>query len=262
MNDELEQPELSVVIPAYNEAEGIRAALEQVAAYFRSRAIAGEIVVVDDGSTDGTARLAGQASVPMSLRVLVNEQNRGKGYSVRRGILSVRGRYVGFTDADMATPIDQLDKVREALVSGADVVIGSRALPDSQIAKHQPWWRERAGKLFGSFVRTALLPGIPDSQCGFKFFSAAAAEAIFTRQRLTGWAFDVELLYIARRLGYNIVQVPVRWIDEPHSRVRLLRDGPKMLMDVLRIRRIHRDLRPDMKLSSDVGSSKETEVGG
>ena len=259
MNDELGQPELSVVIPAYNEAEGIQAALEQVAAYFRSRAIAGEIVVVDDGSTDGTAGLAGQASVPAAVRVLVNEQNQGKGYSVRRGILSARGRYVGFADADMATPIDQLDKVRQALESGAEVVIGSRALPDSQIARHQPWWREYAGRLFGSFVRTVLLPGIPDSQCGFKFFSAAAAQEIFTRQRLTGWAFDVELLYIAQRLGYNIVQVPVRWIDEPHSRVRMLRDGPRMLVDVLRIRRIHRGLRPGAQLRPDIGGSEESQ---
>ncbi len=259
MNDELEQPELSVVIPAYNEAEGIQAALEQVSAYFRSRAIAGEIVVVDDGSTDGTAGLAGQPSVPAAVRVLVNEENRGKGYSVRRGILSARGRYVGFTDADMATPIDQLDKVRQALESGAEVVIGSRALPDSQIARHQPWWRERAGRLFGSFVRTVLLPGIADSQCGFKFFSAAAAQAIFTRQRLTGWAFDVELLYIARRLGYNIVQVPVRWIDEPHSRVRMLCDGPRMLVDVLRIRRIHRGLQPSAQVPPNVGSSEESQ---
>ena len=260
MNDELGQPEISVVIPAYNEAEGIQAALEQVAAYFRSRAIAAEIVVVDDGSTDGTAELASTA--PVSARVMVNDRNRGKGYSVRRGILSAQGRYVGFTDADMATPIDQLDKVREALESGADVVIGSRALPESQIARHQPWWRERAGRLFGSFVRTVLLPGIPDSQCGFKFFSAAAAQAIFSQQQLEGWAFDVELLYIARRLGYNIVQVPVRWIDEPNSRVRMLRDGLRMVVDVCRIRWIHRDLRPGVKLSSDEGSSKETEVGG
>ena len=255
MNDELGQPEISVVIPAYNEAEGIQAALAQVAAYFRSRAIAGEIVVVDDGSTDGTARLASQASVPV--RVLVNEQNRGKGYSVRRGILSARGRYVGFADADMATPIDQLDKVREALESGADVIIGSRALPESQIAKHQPWWRERAGKLFGSFVRTVLLPGIADSQCGFKFFTAAAAQAIFSQQRLEGWAFDVELLYLARRLSCNIVQVPVRWIDEPHSRVRMLRDGPRMLVDVLRIRWMHRGLRPGAQLRPDIGGSEE-----
>jgi len=257
LNDELGQPELSVVIPAYNEAEGIQASLEQVAAYFRSRAIAGEIIVVDDGSTDGTAELASTA--PASVRVMVNGQNKGKGYSVRRGILSARGRYVGFADADMATPIDQLDKVRRAFKSGADVIIGSRALPESQIAKHQPWWRERAGKLFGSFVRTVLLPGIADSQCGFKFFSAAAAQAIFTRQRLTGWAFDVELLYLARRLGYNIVQVPVRWIDEPHSRVRMLRDGLKMVFDVLRIRRIHRGLRPGAQLRPDIDGSEESE---
>ena len=259
MNDELEQPELSVVIPAYNEAEGIQTALDQVAAYFQSRSITGEIVVIDDGSTDGTARLAGEASVPAAVRVLVNEQNRGKGYSVRRGILSARGRYVGFTDADMATPIDQLDKIRQAFESGADVVIGSRALPESQIARHQPWWRERAGKLFGSFVRTVLLPGIPDSQCGFKFFTAVAAEAIFTRQRLISWAFDVELLYVARHLGCNIVQVPVRWIDDPHSRVRTLRDGPRVVVDVLRIRRIHRGLQPGAQFHPNGGSSEESQ---
>jgi len=258
LSDELGQPELSVVIPAYNEAGGIQAALEQVAAYFRSRAIAGEIVVVDDGSTDGTAELAGQASVPVLLRILVNEQNRGKGYSVRRGILSAHGRYVGFTDADMATPIDQLDKVRQAWGAGAEVVIGSRALPESQIAKHQPWWRERAGRLFGSFVHTVLLPGIRDSQCGFKFFSAAAAHEIFTRQRLAGWAFDVEVLYIARRLGYQIAQVPVRWIDEPHSRVRMLRDGLRMVVDVLRIRWIHRRLQPSAGPPPNAGSSEES----
>jgi len=257
LNSELEQLELSVVIPAYNEAKSIQAALAQVAAYFRSRAVAGEIVVVDDGSTDGTARLAGEASVPTAVHVLVNEQNRGKGYSVHRGILSARGRYVGFADADMATPIDQIDKVRQAFASGAEVVIGSRALSGSQIARHQPWWRERAGRLFGSFVRTVLLPGIPDSQCGFKFFSAAAARAIFSRQRLTGWAFDAEVLYIARRLGYNIVQVPVRWIDDPDSRVRMWREGPRVVSDVLRIRWIHRGLQPSVQLPPDGGGSEE-----
>ena len=256
MNDELGQPELSVVIPAYNEAGGIQAALEQVAAYFQSRAVTGEIIVVDDGSTDSTAQLAGQASVPVAVRVLINEQNQGKGYSVRRGILSAQGRYVGFADADMATPIEQLDKIQQAFGSGADVVIGSRGLPESQIAQHQPWWREQAGRLFGRFMRTVLLPDIADSQCGFKFFTAAAAQAIFQPQQLKGWAFDVELLYLARRLGYNIVQVPVRWIDEPHSRVRMLRDGPRMFVDVLRIRWIHRGLQPSEQFRSDGGSSE------
>jgi len=262
LNSGGQQPEISVIIPAYNEAAGIQAALEQVATYFQSRAITGEIIVVDDGSTDGTAQLAGQASVPVAVHILVNERNRGKGYSVRRGILYAHGQYVGFADADMATPIDQLDKVRQAFAAGADVVVGSRALPGSQIAKHQPWWREQAGKLFGSFVRTMLLPGITDSQCGFKFFARPAAEAIFRQQQLTGWAFDVELLYLAERLGYSIAQVPVRWIDEPHSRVRMLRDGPQMLIDVLRIRWIHRKLQPARKLPTNGDAGKGSEAGG
>ncbi len=237
------QPEISVVIPAYNEARMIGSTLRAVADYFRTHEIAGEIVVVDDGSSDATAALAREtdaAGVPVE--VLVNETNRGKGYSVRRGILAARGKYLGFADADMSTPITELDRVRPALAAGADVVIGSRALTDSEIDEHQPWWRERAGKLFGFFTRCVLLPGIADSQCGFKFFSRAAAREIFSRQKLSGWAFDGELLYLARRLGYEIVEIPVRWIDDPDSRVRMLRDGPKMCRDVLRIRCLHRGL--------------------
>ena len=245
MSDQASQPEISVVIPAYNEARGIAASLRQVADYFQSRELAGEIIVVDDGSSDGTEERARALVLPgVSVQVLVNEANQGKGYSVRRGLLAARGRYVGFTDADMSTPIAELDKVRAALAGGADVVIGSRGLAASHIATHQPWWRERAGRLFGAFVRSVLLPGIADSQCGFKFFTQAAAQDILPRQQLSRWAFDVELLYLARRLGYRISEVPVRWINDPDSKVKMLRDGPRMAWDVLRIRALHRDLQP------------------
>ena len=238
------EPEISVVIPAYNEARNIVSTLQQVAGYFRDRGIAGEIVVVDDGSTDDTAALAHASAVAVPVQVISNEENRGKGYSVRRGILAARGQYVGFADADMSTPIEELDQVRQALAAGADMVIGSRAMTASEIEKRQPWWRERAGRLFGGFVRTVLLPQIADSQCGFKFFSHTAAQQIFSRQKLTGWAFDVELLYLARRLGYQIIQVPVHWVDDPDSNVQMLRDGPRMLLDVVRIRLLHRGLNP------------------
>ena len=242
MRKDSPQPEISVVIPAYNEAASIQAALQQVADYFQSRKVAGEIVVVDDGSTDGTAALARKSEVAVPGQVLVNEENRGKGYAVRRGILAARGQYVGFADADMSTPIHQLDEVRREFAAGADVVIGSRALAESRIDRHQPWWRERAGRLFGSFVRLALLPGIPDTQCGFKFLTRAAAQAIFPRLQLSGWAFDAEVLYLARKLGYQIVQLPVQWENDPDSRVQMLRDGLRMAADVLRIRWLHRRL--------------------
>ncbi len=248
------QPEISIVIPAYNEARTIGTTLRAVADYFRTHEIAGEVIVVDDGSSDATAALARDTdSAGVAKEVLVNESNRGKGYSVRRGILAARGKYVGFADADMSTPITELDKVRPALATGADVVIGSRALADSEIDQHQPWWRERAGKLFGCFMRCVLLPGIADSQCGFKFFSRAAAREVFSRQKLSGWAFDVELLYLARRLGYEIVEVPVRWIDDPDSRVRMLRDGLRMCLDVLRIRCLHRGLKAPSSLAPGGG---------
>jgi len=244
--------EISVVIPAYNEARAIRSALQSVAGYFRSRGLDGEIVVVDDGSSDATATLARETDTGgVPVEVVVNETNRGKGYSVRRGILLARGRCVGFADADMSTPIEELDKVREALAGGADVAIGSRAMALSQIAKHQPWWRERAGRFFGFLVRRAVLPGIWDSQCGFKFFSRTAAREIFSRQKLSGWAFDVELLYLARRLGYQIAQIPVSWVDEPNSKVKMLHDGPKMALDVLRIRYLHRGLKVAVPAGGD-----------
>ncbi len=249
------QPEISIVIPAYNEARTISSTLRAIADYFRTHEIAGEIIVVDDGSSDATAALARDTdSAGVPVEVLVNERNRGKGYSVRRGILAARGKYVGFADADMSTPIAELDKVRPALAAGADVVIGSRALADSEIDEHQPWWRERAGKLFGCFMRCVLLPGIADSQCGFKFFSRAAAREISSRQKLSGWAFDVELLYLARRLGYEIVEIPVHWVNDPDSRVRMLRDGLKMCLDVLRIRCLHRSLKAPS--SSGPGASR------
>ena len=252
MSSNAPEPEISVVIPAYNEARAIQKALRTVAGYFRSRGLAGEMIVVDDGSNDATAALArasDTAGVPVE--VLVNETNRGKGYAVRRGILAARGRYVGFVDADMSTPIEELDRVREALEAGADVVIGSRGMREAQIDRHQRWWRERAGKLFGWVVRAVVLPGIRDSQCGFKFFTHAAAREIFPRQTLSGWAFDVEVLYLARRIGYEIVQLPVHWTNDPESKVRMLRDGLKMGLDILRIGCLHRGLKAPGRAPGD-----------
>jgi len=236
---------LSIVIPVYNEAGRIGSGLEQVIDYAGQRTFNSELIVVDDGSSDDTAEIAGQVVAKrLPLRILRNPTNQGKGYSVRRGVLAAAGRYVGFVDADMSTPISEADKLLAALEEGAEVAIGSRAVPGALVEQHQPWWREKAGKLFGLFTHLVLLPDIYDSQCGFKFFTRGAAREIFSRQKVFGWAFDAELLYIARRLGYTIAQIPVRWIDDPETKVKILRDGPRMLADILRIRALHQDLKP------------------
>ncbi len=151
---------------------------------------------------------------------------------------------MGFVDADMSTPISEVDKLLGALAGGAQVAIGSWAMPGSTIDRHQPWWRENAGKLFSLLTHLSLLPGIYDSQCGCKFFTHPVAGEIFRRQRLSGWAFDAELLYVARRLEYQIAQISVRWADDPKSKVRMVCDGPQMLIDVARIRALHHGLKP------------------
>jgi len=240
-----DKPYLSIVIPAYNEAGRIGWSIQQIVDYTQQRDFATELIVVDDGSSDDTAKIAQQAAAGrLPPQILRNPTNQGKGYSVRRGILAATGRYVGFVDADMSTPIAEADELLAVLEEEAQVVIGSRALPDSIIQQHQPWWRENAGKLFGLFTRLVLLPGIADSQCGFKFFTREAATDIFSRQKLSGWAFDAEILYIARRLGYTIAQVPVRWMNDPETKVKMLADGLRMAIDVLRIRALHRGLGP------------------
>ena len=243
MAQESHQPLVSVVIPAYNEAERIVPGLKQILEHVARTGLDCEILLVDDGSRDGTAEvvrreLGGQ--VP--LEVLRQEPNQGKAAAVRRGMLAGRGRYVGYADADMSTPFAEIDRCLQALEAGADIAIGSRAMHDSNIQVHQPWYRQLAGKSFGAYTRLVLLPGIADSQCGFKFFRREVAQDLFTRQRLAGWAFDAELLYLARRRGYSVAQIPVRWINDPNTKVNMLRAGPRMLLDILRVRALHRGL--------------------
>jgi dolichyl-phosphate beta-glucosyltransferase len=227
----LSDPFLSVVIPAFNEAERLPRTLGRLADYLRAFGHAHEVLVVDDGSSDATAERARAAGAT----VLRNDRNRGKGHAVRRGMLEARGQRRLMTDADLSTPIEELQRFLETMDRGFDVVIGSRAVPGANIEVHQPWFRENMGRLYNLFVRALAVPGLHDTQCGFKLWSAAAARDAFAAARLDGFSFDVEALYLARKRGYRIAEVPVTWRNDAATRVGLGAGGAAF-PDLLRIR--------------------------
>ena len=231
-------PQWTLVIPAYNEEARLGQTLQTVLAYVQEQQLTAEILVVNDGSTDGTAALV-REQFPQ-VRLEENPGNRGKGYSVRAGMLSARGEWVLFSDADLSTPIEELPKFEKALRDGADVVIGSRVLRGSVLEVRQPWWRELSGRTFNLLVRFFSALPYHDTQCGFKAYQRAAAQQIAQAQKLTGWAFDVEQLALAKKMGLRVTEVPVRWINSTASRVNMLRDAPRMLRDVIKIRWMHR----------------------
>lgn len=235
---------LSVVIPAYNEENRLGASLDRIVAYLQDQDYPFEIIVVDDGSRDRTAELAEEKLADVPHTVVRNEPNRGKGYSVKRGLLLARGQYVLFSDADLSTPIEEVAKLLTALQSGFDVAIGSRALAESRIEVHQPWLREKMGQLFNVFIRWFILGGIRDTQCGFKCFRREVIRPIFEPATVERWGFDVELLLIARRRGYRIAEVPVRWINSAETKIRAGTDGLVMVWDAIKSKRRHRKLRP------------------
>jgi dolichyl-phosphate beta-glucosyltransferase len=229
----MSRPELSVVIPCFNEADRLPATLARVCGYLGTRGRSHEIVVVDDGSTDTTADAARAAGDVV--RVLRHHPNRGKGYATRRGMLAATGEKRLMTDADLSTPIEELASLEAALDRGCDVAIGSRAVAGARIEVRQPAYREAMGRLFNLLVRALLLPGLFDTQCGFKLFTAEAAEAAFSACRLDGFSFDVEALYAAHRRGLRIAEVPVVWRNDAATRVSLGGGGAAFL-DLLRIR--------------------------
>ena len=212
-------PSLSVVVPAYNEARRLPASLARVRAYLRARGREYEIVVVDDGSSDTTSQVARDAGA--DVRVLRHEPNRGKGYAVRRGMLAATGARRLITDADLSTPIEELAKLEAEIERGFDVAIGSRAVAGALIEVHQPAYREVMGRLFNRLVQALLLPGLRDTQCGFKLFTDRAAQAAFSVSSLDGFSFDVEALYVARHRGLRIAEVPVTWRNDAATRVGL-----------------------------------------
>ncbi len=232
------QPALSIVIPAYNEEQRLGATLERLETYFQVPPIPlREVLVVDDGSTDGTAQLVRmwQERFP-PLRLLPQAQNAGKGWAVRAGMLAAQGELILFMDADSSTDIGELPKLQAAIAAGADIAIGSRDLQQSVIHKHQPFLREMLGRLFNRLVQLLAVPGIHDTQCGFKLFRRDAAVPLFQHQTIRGWTFDVEILFLARQLGFTVAEVPVAWTDAPGSRVDPLRDALHTCVDLLRIR--------------------------
>jgi dolichyl-phosphate beta-glucosyltransferase len=239
MNDrEPRHVNLSVVIPTYNGESRIAATLARVAEDLGGRPFASEIIVVDDGSSDRTAETARTALAGRrQVQVIRLERNQGKGASVREGVLAAAGEFVLFCDDDLSTPIEELDRALAALAAGADVVVGSRAHPESDIRVRQRRPREWMGKAFNLLVRLFVLQGFRDTQCGFKAFRAAAARDIFSRLRTAGFGFDVEVLVLARALGYRIAEIPVVWCDVRPSRLRIFRGSCGMAKDLWRIRR-------------------------
>jgi dolichyl-phosphate beta-glucosyltransferase len=233
-------PDFSIIIPAYNEETRLPRTLTRIRDYLAAKGVPHErfeILIVDDGSSDGTVRVAEEWARAMpSVRLVLNGENRGKGFSVRHGMLEARGRIAMFTDADLSSPIEESEKLLAAIVAGNEVAIGSRALDRSLITLHQSRLRELAGMIFNGFVR--VLVGLPfcDTQCGFKAFIRESSRIVFEQQRIERFGFDPEILFLAKRHGLRTAEVAVRWAHDPATKVHMLRDSLMMFFDLARIR--------------------------
>lgn len=231
-------PKLSVIIPAYNEEKRLPRTLHSVDAYLKKQKYTYEIIVVSDGSRDDTVKIAEEMRAGVAnLRVINIKENHGKGYAVRQGIQEAKGEYRVFMDADNATTIDQVEAMWPEFEKGKEIVIGSRDVSDAVIAVPQPWWRRKLGDVFNLIVQVLSgLWGIWDTQCGFKGFSAKAVEDIFPKAVINRWAFDVELLVIAKKKGYEITEVPVIWVNDRESKVNI-KGMVHMMLEVIQIRK-------------------------
>lgn len=230
--------DLSIIIPAYNESLRLGPTLRRVVDYLRQRGGSYEVLVVDDGSADDTSEVARKFE-PEGVRVLRQEVNRGKGAVIKVGVLASRGREVLLVDADLSTPIEDLEKLQPRLAD-AQVVLGSRAVEGADIQKHQPIYREMMGRIFNLIVQLSGVRGLRDTQCGFKLLDGDAARQLFPELQTERFAYDVELVWLARRRGYKVVEVGVRWADSPASKVNPLVDSTRMFWDVMALRWRHR----------------------
>lgn len=228
---------LSVVVPAYNEEERLSRTLPRLFSYYQEQGYPFEVIVVSDGSTDRTAAVVEDfAREHVGVRLVEYSPNAGKGQAVRVGMLQAAGDLILFCDADMATPQEETAKLFAAIDAGADVAIGSRPLLASSLEVHQPFYREFLGRASNKFIQLLAIRGIQDTQCGFKMFTSGAARAVFRRCKLNGFSFDFEALMVARDLGYRIEEVPIRWADQPGSKVNPLRDFPRAFRDLIKLR--------------------------
>lgn len=229
---------LSLIVPAYNEESRIGVTLPHVLSYLDRLPGGAEVIVVDDGSRDGTSRVVERfvGYRPTRVQLLGYPENQGKGHAVRMGMTEARGDYRVYYDADASTPIEELGKLLACFGAGADIVIGSRSIPGAEVQVRQAWYRERMGKMFNLLLRALGLTRFRDTQCGFKGFTSRACDIVFPRQSIMRYSFDAELLHIAHVHGLRIDEVPVRWINSPQSRVHPFSDASRMFWDLLRIR--------------------------
>ncbi|MFQ5953068.1 MAG: dolichyl-phosphate beta-glucosyltransferase [Candidatus Omnitrophota bacterium] len=233
---------LSVIIPSYNEEERIASTLQKIESFLEGKGFDYEILVVDDGSSDKTKKIALESNLAQKgrLGVLANEKNMGKGYSVKRGVREAIGEYILFTDADLSTPIDEIEKLLHGIECGADIAVGSRSINTSNVVMRQPLYRQTMGKVFNLLVRMFLGENFKDTQCGFKLFKQDAAKSLFGNLTTDGFAFDAELLFLARKRGYKVREIGVKWKNSPSSTVHPVSSSLRMLWDIFKIRRIHR----------------------
>lgn len=237
--------QLSVVIPVYNEGRNIRETLRKIEAFLSLKNMAWEILVASDGSKDKTDEILEEIlkkRPQLPLKFFRSDVNHGKGHASRHGVLEARGRYVLLTDADLSSPIKEVDRLISALEKGAAMAIGSRALREKDCEVRQSLKRHVSGRIFNFFVQLLVLPGIHDSQCGFKCFTREAAQKLFSTQKLDGFSFDVEVLYLARKFGFKIAEVPVMWSQGIDTRVSLFHDSFTMLKDLFKIKKLHAGL--------------------
>jgi len=231
----VQNPTVSIVIPAFNEALRIGPSLERILEFVDDHHLECEVILVDDGSTDRTAEMARKRNDPR-LRVVTNSTNRGKGYSVRRGVLEAHGRWVLFTDADLSAPITEMDRLLEAVRAGAHIAIGSRAIDRTKILIHQSRSREWGGIVYNWAVQIILGLHLKDTQCGFKLFDRKVTTPIFNVQKIAGFGFDPEVLFLAARRELDVREVPVLWSHDEGTKVHFLSDGIGMFFDLVRIR--------------------------
>ena len=227
-------PYLSVIIPTYNEEKRIGESLKKIAAYLSRQDYSYEIIIVDDASSDKTVKII--EDFAENIVLLRNKKREGKGYSVRQGVLAAKGDFVLFSDADLSTPIEELEKLLFWLKNGAQLALGSRRLPNSEIILPQPFLRRLMGRIFNLLVRIFVVRGFYDTQCGFKCFEKETADFLFEKQHLSGFCFDVEILYLARKFKKRVKEIPVRWFNSPASKIGPLKHSFLMFLDLFRIR--------------------------